>query len=319
MLTIDPNHLGVSEGDRVLDVGCGEGRHLRGVHAHADVRSVGLDLDPERLAATRAGFDDLGVVAGHGRGEHHHIRILHIFPSVPEKQRGSLFAQPPRVVVVLQIGARHDEAVVQQHLAPRQLVLVGHLEGDVVDGPGARPTAGRLRVFEEVDDVPEVAGRRQARAVALAVGLLVAHRSQQRRRRLRAGQRQRHAEEAADGVLGGDGTVRRVTGRCVCPADELQRESVGVLERDHRITEPFEPLADSDARVLQSVSPIVHRVGGDEELRGACLSSPDLARASVLVREERHTRPRRSPVITVEEVIDGDVVLVDALFDQPQT
>lgn len=59
MLTVDPNHLGLADGDRVLDVGCGEGRHLHGAHAHADVRSVGLDLDGARLVAAREGFDEL--------------------------------------------------------------------------------------------------------------------------------------------------------------------------------------------------------------------------------------------------------------------
>ena len=56
MLTVDPARLDLAPGDRVLDVGCGEGRHLHGTHAHAPVRSVGVDLDAVRLAAAREGF-----------------------------------------------------------------------------------------------------------------------------------------------------------------------------------------------------------------------------------------------------------------------
>jgi SAM-dependent methyltransferase len=63
MLTVDLDGL-LEPGDRVLDVGCGEGRH---VHASSlePVEVVGLDLDPGRLRAARDGFHD--VVAADAR------------------------------------------------------------------------------------------------------------------------------------------------------------------------------------------------------------------------------------------------------------
>ena len=70
MLTVDPNHLGLADGDRLLDVGCGEGRHLHGAHVHADVRSVGVDLDEERLVAAREGFDELDANGNDRDGTH---------------------------------------------------------------------------------------------------------------------------------------------------------------------------------------------------------------------------------------------------------
>jgi 2-polyprenyl-3-methyl-5-hydroxy-6-metoxy-1,4-benzoquinol methylase len=56
MLTVDPDRL-VSPGDRVLDVGCGEGRHTHAAAMTEGVEAVGLDLDRERVAAAREGFD----------------------------------------------------------------------------------------------------------------------------------------------------------------------------------------------------------------------------------------------------------------------
>jgi ubiquinone/menaquinone biosynthesis C-methylase UbiE len=50
MQTIDFQRLGLSPGDRVLDLGCGEGRHAINAYICEEVESVGVDLSPEDIA-----------------------------------------------------------------------------------------------------------------------------------------------------------------------------------------------------------------------------------------------------------------------------
>jgi len=57
MLTIPPEALRLAPGDRVLDLGCGEGRHLHALAATPALVAVGLDAD----AASLAGWESLGV------------------------------------------------------------------------------------------------------------------------------------------------------------------------------------------------------------------------------------------------------------------
>lgn len=53
MKTVEFAQLGLRPGDRVLDLGCGQGRHVISVYAEAEVQSVGVDL----------GFADLSITA----------------------------------------------------------------------------------------------------------------------------------------------------------------------------------------------------------------------------------------------------------------
>ncbi|WP_049989763.1 class I SAM-dependent methyltransferase, partial [Natrinema salifodinae] len=62
METIDFDRIAPSPETRVLDVGCGEGRHVHAAALETVAEVVGVDLDPANLAAARADYDE--YVAG---------------------------------------------------------------------------------------------------------------------------------------------------------------------------------------------------------------------------------------------------------------
>lgn len=60
MLTVQFEKVGIKDGDRVLDLGCGEGRHIHEAFAQGcevgEVHAVGVDLGFEDLRKTQQGF-----------------------------------------------------------------------------------------------------------------------------------------------------------------------------------------------------------------------------------------------------------------------
>jgi len=64
MLTVQLQRLNLRPGDWVLDLGCGEGRHVHGVHVLDGVNIVGLDLDLPSLKKARDGLSMLPPSAG---------------------------------------------------------------------------------------------------------------------------------------------------------------------------------------------------------------------------------------------------------------
>ena len=58
MQTVEFSHFPLASGDWVLDLGCGEGRHVISAYVAADVHSVGIDLSLEDLRTTREKFAD---------------------------------------------------------------------------------------------------------------------------------------------------------------------------------------------------------------------------------------------------------------------
>ncbi|MCZ6829133.1 MAG: class I SAM-dependent methyltransferase [Gammaproteobacteria bacterium] len=58
MQTVNFQYLPLNSGDRVLDLGCGEGRHVISAYVQADVHSIGVDLSLDDLRTTRDKYLD---------------------------------------------------------------------------------------------------------------------------------------------------------------------------------------------------------------------------------------------------------------------
>lgn len=63
MLTVRFKHLGLTAGDRVLDLGCGEGRHVHGLYLLGGLEIFGVDLDQASLDKAAQGLATLATPA----------------------------------------------------------------------------------------------------------------------------------------------------------------------------------------------------------------------------------------------------------------
>ena len=59
MQTVNLKTLGLEDGMRLLDLGCGAGRHLHAAYYFARCDAIGVDLSPKDVERTRAGFGSI--------------------------------------------------------------------------------------------------------------------------------------------------------------------------------------------------------------------------------------------------------------------
>ena len=56
MLTVNFDKLDIKEGDRILDIGCGQGRHIHRVYMCDNVLAIGMDIKLDDIAKTQKMF-----------------------------------------------------------------------------------------------------------------------------------------------------------------------------------------------------------------------------------------------------------------------
>ena len=64
MQTVDFQHFSLAPSDRVLDLGCGEGRHVIAASLQPGVEAVGVDLGFDNLVSTREKFEEFAGDTG---------------------------------------------------------------------------------------------------------------------------------------------------------------------------------------------------------------------------------------------------------------
>ncbi len=91
--------------------------------------------------------------------------------------------------------------------------------------------------------------------------------------------------------------------------DELERQAFRVVEDERAVV----------ALAADSLLPEVERLlGRDAERNAVHHPRAGAAARRVRVLEERDVRAARATLVRVEEVVDGRVVLVDRLLDEPE-
>ena len=63
MQTINLEYLNPEKGSKILDLGCGQGRHCFGAYMHADVDVFGFDMSHVDVLKAQKNFEEFPVIS----------------------------------------------------------------------------------------------------------------------------------------------------------------------------------------------------------------------------------------------------------------
>lgn len=69
MITVEFKRVGIKPGFKVLDIGCGSGRHVCAAYQHYDVTAVGADINFDDLSEARGRLNLHDQLSEHGNGQ----------------------------------------------------------------------------------------------------------------------------------------------------------------------------------------------------------------------------------------------------------
>jgi len=130
---------------RGLSVGAGDRDAI--LESHELPKHLGARND---WNAGTSRFAELGVGCRHRRGEHHDVRIAHILGFMADVDRGALFSEAPRVIVLAEVRSRDFETRIEEDL--RNAAHPDAPYANEVYRPNASAKHGRLLPHRPIDD-----------------------------------------------------------------------------------------------------------------------------------------------------------------------